>query len=90
MYCYSDLFYNNWKQKSCTLFFFSAGDVSPTNQENCVEQWLEWLTYLISERQRHFVVDYNAVFPVQDDIDLMTQLNMAMYKFLVEFPVVYN
>lgn len=55
-----------------------------------MEQWLEWLTYLISERQRHFVVDYNAVFPVQDDIDLMTQLNMAMYKFLVEFPVVYN
>lgn len=56
----------------------SADDESPSSKENYVEQWLDWLTYLISERQRHFVVDYNAVFAIQDDIDLMTQLGVPM------------
>ena len=51
---------------------------SELDKENCVEQWIEWLTCLISERQRHFVVDYNAVFPVQDDIDLVTQIGIQM------------
>lgn len=51
---------------------------SELDKENFVEQWIEWLTSLISERQRHFLVDYNAVFPVQDDIDLVTQLGVSM------------
>ena len=39
-----------------------------------MEQWLESLTFILSER--HFIIDYNSLHPVQDDIDLLTQMDL--------------
>lgn len=56
---------------------FSTEDPS-WDREGPVEQWLDWLTCLVSERQRHFTIDYDILFPVQDDLDLITQLGIQM------------
>lgn len=48
------------------------------DKERPVEQWLDLLTFLVSERQRHFIIDYDTLFPLQDDIDLVSQLGVQM------------
>lgn len=32
--------------------------------------------------ERHFIIDYNSLFPLQDDIDLMIQMSIPMYEQL--------
>lgn len=54
-----------------SLITFSQGSDS---HEKFVETWLEWFTSLVSERLRHFLTDYNLLFPIQDDVDLITQM----------------
>lgn len=51
---------------------YSSGD--KLDKENCVEQWLESLTFILSEH--HFIIDYNTMYPLQDDIDLLTQMDL--------------
>jgi hypothetical protein len=60
-----------------TISHCSHDDAS-WDREQPVELWLDWLTCLVSERQRHFIIDYNLIFQVQDDIDLITQLGIQM------------
>ena len=50
------------------------------DKQDCAEQWLEWITCVMTER--HFIIDYNSLFPLQDDIDLMIQMSIPMYEQL--------
>ena len=60
------------------LISHCSHDDASWDREQPVELWLDWLTCLVSERQRHFIIDYNLIFQVQDDIDLITQLGLQM------------
>ncbi len=60
------------------VIFHCSHDDPSWDREQPVELWLDWLTCLVSERQRHFIIDYNLIFQVQDDIDLITQLGIQM------------
>ncbi|XP_046441124.1 activating signal cointegrator 1 complex subunit 2-like [Daphnia pulex] len=70
---------------SVKLLLAHSHDDPSWDREQPVELWLDWLTCLVSERQRHFIIDYNLIFQVQDDIDLITQLGIQMDSTRVEY-----
>jgi len=53
------------------------------DKENCVEQWLESLTFILSEH--HFIIDYNKLYPLQDDIDLLTQMDLFVDTTRIDY-----
>lgn len=65
-------------QRQLSNFSSNSNEDASWDREQPVELWLDWLTCLVSERQRHFLIDYNLIFQVQDDIDLITQLGIQM------------
>ncbi|KZS18432.1 Activating signal cointegrator 1 complex subunit 2 [Daphnia magna] len=70
---------------SIRLLLSQSNEDASWDREQPVELWLDWLTCLVSERQRHFLIDYNLIFQVQDDIDLITQLGIQMDSTRVEY-----
>lgn len=47
------------------------------------DEFLNYLTSVISDR--HFIMDYNELFPIQDDLEMLHQFTSDMYPFINNF-----
>lgn len=72
--------YNSLLQSVSIRPLFSNNVV---DKQDCAEQWLEWITCVMTER--HFIIDYNSLFPLQDDIDLMIQMSIPMDNTRIDY-----
>lgn len=61
--------------------FFFRNILEEDNIKKRVDEFLNYLTSVISDR--HFIIDYNLMFSIEDDIEMLHQITSDMYPFFI-------
>lgn len=61
------------------LYFSSRIPSEVPDASECVEQFVNFLEKAVQERE--FIYDYEVVYPVETDLDLVSQISHDVYPF---------